>query len=100
MIVEIRVPDFGELSRLSHQPMTISKWVKETGDVVEKDEVIAEIDSDKAYITLNAPESGRLEILVEAGDVENNLLLARLDTSFKPEPKIKNNISPNDIVGR
>lgn len=95
MILEIRVPDFGELSR-----MTITRWVKQTGDVVEKDEVLAEIDSDKAYITIDSPEAGRLEILVESGCVENGQLLARLDTSFKPEPKIKNNISPNDIVGR
>jgi len=95
MIVEIRVPDYGELSR-----MTITKWVKETGDIVEKDEVIAEIDSDKTYITLNAPEAGLLEILVETGEVENNQLLAHLDTRIKPEPKVKSNISPNDIVGR
>ena len=95
MIIEIRIPDFGELSR-----MTITKWVKETGDLVEEDDVIAEIDSDKAYITINAPEAGMLEILVEAGEVENDQLLARLNTDFKPESKVKSNISPNDIVGR
>jgi 2-oxoglutarate dehydrogenase E2 component (dihydrolipoamide succinyltransferase) len=95
MNVEIRVPNFGEVNGIF-----ISKWLKETGDIVEKDEVIAEIDTDKAYITLNSPESGRLEILTDHVYVENGQLLARLDTAFKPDKKRVNNISPNDIVGR
>lgn len=95
MILEIRVPEFEKENGL-----TIAKWLKETGDIVEKDESIAEVDTDKALITIEAPEAGRLEILVGCEEVENGQLLARLDTSFKPEPKIKNNISPNDIVGR
>ena len=95
MIIEIRVPDLGKVNGF-----TILRWLKETGDVVEKDEAILEIDTDKALMTLNAEEAGQIEVLVGNVDVENNQLLARLDTSIKPEPKIKNNISPNDIVGR
>jgi 2-oxoglutarate dehydrogenase E2 component (dihydrolipoamide succinyltransferase) len=95
MIAEIRVPDFGEING-----MTITKWVKETGDIVEKDEIIAEVDSDKAYITINAPESGILEVLVDCGDVQNGQLIARVNTAEYVNSKIKNNISPNDIIGR
>ncbi len=81
MILEIRVPEFEKENGL-----TIAKWLKETGDIVEKDESIAEVDTDKALITIEAPEAGRLEILVGCEEVENGQLLARLDTSFKPEP--------------
>jgi 2-oxoglutarate dehydrogenase E2 component (dihydrolipoamide succinyltransferase) len=95
MIVEIRVPDFGEVNG-----MTIARWVKETGDVVEKDEVIAEVDSDKACITINSPEAGRIEILVDNVDVESGQLIARLDTYFKPDKKIPNSTPDNYIVGR
>ena len=95
MILEIRVPNLGEVNTI-----TIVKWLKETGDLVEKDEVIAEVDSDKAYITINAPESGQIEVLLDCEEVEKEQLIARIDTSIKPKPKIKNIISPNDIVGR
>jgi len=95
MIIEIRVPYFRELNG-----MTITKWVKETGDIVEKDQIIAEVDSDKALITINSPESGILEVLVDCGDVQNGQLIARVNTAEYVNPKIKNNISPNDIIGR
>ena len=52
-IVELKVPSPGE----SITEVVIARWVKNTGDVVEKDEILAEIDSDKATLTLNAEES-------------------------------------------
>jgi len=63
-IVELKVPSPGE----SITEVVIAKWVRNTGDVVEKDEVLAEVDSDKATLTLNAEESGKIEVLAAEGD--------------------------------
>src|SRR6187551_906485 len=83
-IVELKVPSPGE----SITEVIIARWVKQTGDVVEKDEVLAEIDSDKATLTLNAEESGKIELLAGEGDtVKVGQVVVKIDTSFKPEAK-------------
>lgn len=83
-IVELKVPSPGE----SITEVIIARWVKNTGDVVEKDEVLAEIDSDKATLTLNAEESGKIEVLAAEGDtVKVGQVVVKVDTSFKPEAK-------------
>lgn len=83
-IVELKVPSPGE----SITEVIIAKWIKNTGDVVEKDEVLAEIDSDKATLTLNAEESGKIEILAAEGDtVKVGQVVVKIDTSVKPEAK-------------
>lgn len=83
-IVELKVPSPGE----SITEVVIARWVKNTGDVVEKDEVLAEIDSDKATLTLNAEESGKIEVLAAEGDtVKVGQVVVKIDTSFKPEAK-------------
>jgi 2-oxoglutarate dehydrogenase E2 component (dihydrolipoamide succinyltransferase) len=85
-IVELKVPSPGE----SITEVVIARWVKNTGDVVEKDEVLAEIDSDKATLTLNAEESGKIEVLAAEGDtVKVGQVVVKIDTSFKPEAKAK-----------
>ncbi len=85
-IVELKVPSPGE----SITEVVIARWVKQTGDVVEKDEVLAEIDSDKATLTLNAEESGKIELLAGEGDtVKVGQVVVKVDTSFKPEAKPK-----------
>ena len=85
-IVELKVPSPGE----SITEVVIARWVKQTGDVVEKDEVLAEIDSDKATLTLNAEESGKIELLAAEGDtVKVGQVVLKIDTSFKPEVKTK-----------
>ena len=85
-IVELKVPSPGE----SITEVVIARWVKQTGDVVEKDEVLAEIDSDKATLTLNAEESGKIELLAAEGDtVKVGQVVLKIDTSFKPEAKAK-----------
>ena len=85
-IVELKVPSPGE----SITEVVIARWIKQTGDVVEKDEVLAEIDSDKATLTLNAEESGKIELLAGEGDtVKVGQVVVKVDTSFKPEPKAK-----------
>lgn len=83
-IVELKVPSPGE----SITEVVIARWVKNTGDVVEKDDVLAEVDSDKATLTLNAEESGKIEILAAEGDtVKVGQVVVKIDTSFKPEAK-------------
>ncbi|MGZ4042642.1 MAG: 2-oxoglutarate dehydrogenase complex dihydrolipoyllysine-residue succinyltransferase [Bacteroidia bacterium] len=83
-IVELKVPSPGE----SITEVVIARWVKNTGDVVEKDEVLAEIDSDKATLTFNAEESGKIEVLAAEGDtVKVGQVVVKIDTSFKPEAK-------------
>lgn len=85
-IVELKVPSPGE----SITEVVIARWIKQSGDVVEKDEVLAEIDSDKATLTLNAEESGKIELLAAEGDtVKVGQVVVKVDTSFKPEPKAK-----------
>lgn len=83
-IVELKVPSPGE----SITEVIIARWVKQSGDVVEKDDVLAEIDSDKATLTLNAEESGKIELLATEGDtVKVGQVVVKIDTSFKPEAK-------------
>jgi len=86
MIIEMKVPSPGE----SITEVQIANWVKADGDFVEKDEVICEIDSDKATLTLNAEESGQLKILVAAGEtVKVGGIACSIDTSVKGESKAK-----------
>ncbi|MGB3183131.1 MAG: 2-oxoglutarate dehydrogenase complex dihydrolipoyllysine-residue succinyltransferase [Cyclobacteriaceae bacterium] len=63
-IIEMSVPAVGE----SITEVTISTWLKKNGDFVDLDEVIAEIESDKATFELTAESSGYLSTLVEEGE--------------------------------
>jgi len=65
MSVEIKVPTVGE----SITEVTVANWTKKEGDFVNQDEVICELESDKATFELNAPESGILHIKAQAGEV-------------------------------
>jgi 2-oxoglutarate dehydrogenase E2 component (dihydrolipoamide succinyltransferase) len=62
-IVEMSVPAVGE----SITEVTISSWTRKNGDLVAMDEVLAEVESDKATFELTAEAPGYLEILAEAG---------------------------------
>ncbi len=64
MSVEVKVPPVGE----SINEVTIAQWSKQDGDYVELDEVICELESDKATFELNAETAGILKILVEEGE--------------------------------
>lgn len=81
MAEEIRVPSLGE----SVTEATIAKWLKTAGDRVEQDEPIAELETDKVAMEVNAPEAGVLsEILVDEGeDVEVGTVIAKLDAGAK-----------------
>jgi 2-oxoglutarate dehydrogenase E2 component (dihydrolipoamide succinyltransferase) len=87
MMTEIKLPSPGE----SVTEVQISKWLKKDGDYVEKDEELAEIDSDKATLSLIAEASGVLKILVKEGDtVSVGTVACTIDTeaaapAAKPE---------------
>ncbi|MDF9800630.1 2-oxoglutarate dehydrogenase E2 component (dihydrolipoamide succinyltransferase) [Catalinimonas alkaloidigena] len=78
MSLEIKVPTVGE----SITEVTIAEWTKKDGDYVEMDEVIAELESDKATFELNAEQAGVLHIKTEAGEtVEIGAVICEIDTS-------------------
>jgi len=64
MILEMKVPSPGE----SISEVEIAAWLVEDGDYVEKDQAIAEVDSDKATLELPAEESGIITLKAEEGD--------------------------------
>lgn len=64
MSLEIKVPPVGE----SISEVTLSRWIKKDGDYVEMDEVIAELESDKASFELTAEQAGVLKTIAKEGD--------------------------------
>lgn len=86
MITEIKVPSPGE----SITEVQISRWIKKDGDYVEKDEEIAEIDSDKATLTIAAEQSGKLSIIVKEGEtVAVGSVICTINTEAAPSEKPK-----------
>ena len=86
MLLEMRVPSPGE----SISEVEIAEWLVEDGDYVEKDQSIAEIDSDKATLELPAEESGTIKIVVGDGEtVAVGDVVCIIDTSAKGEAKVK-----------
>lgn len=78
MIIEIKAPTPGE----SITEVQIANWLVKNGDYVAKDTEIAEIDSDKATLTVTAEAAGTVAILVEAGEtVSVGTVIARIDSS-------------------
>jgi 2-oxoglutarate dehydrogenase E2 component (dihydrolipoamide succinyltransferase) len=83
-VIEMKVPSPGE----SITEVVIAKWLKKDGDYVEKDEEIAEIDSDKATLTINAEDSGAVKLLAAEGDtVKVGQAICTIDNSIKGESK-------------
>ncbi|WP_299097212.1 2-oxoglutarate dehydrogenase complex dihydrolipoyllysine-residue succinyltransferase [uncultured Winogradskyella sp.] len=83
MILEMKVPSPGE----SITEVEIAEWLVEDGDYVEKDQAIAEVDSDKATLELPAEASGTITLKAEEGDaVAVGQVVCLIDTSAaKPE---------------
>ena len=78
MILDMKVPSPGE----SISEVEIATWLVSTGDYVEKDQAIAEVDSDKATLELPAEAAGVIEVLVEPGTtVAVGQVVCRIDTS-------------------
>jgi len=80
MILEMKVPSPGE----SISEVEIAEWLVKDGDFVEKDQTIAEVDSDKATLDLPAEESGVITLKAEEGDaVAVGQVVCLIDTSAK-----------------
>ncbi|MFK7824695.1 MAG: 2-oxoglutarate dehydrogenase complex dihydrolipoyllysine-residue succinyltransferase [Oligoflexales bacterium] len=78
MAIEVKVPGVGE----SVQEGMIESWHKASGDWVQQDDVLLELETDKATVEVVSEGEGKLEILVEAGEVVKvGDLIARIDTN-------------------
>jgi 2-oxoglutarate dehydrogenase E2 component (dihydrolipoamide succinyltransferase) len=81
MILEMKVPSPGE----SIKEVEIATWLVKDGDYVEKDQAIAEVDSDKATLELPAEASGIITLKAEEGDaVAVGAVVCHIDTDGKP----------------
>src|SRR5436190_20248450 len=63
-MIDIKVPTVGE----SISEVTLLKWNKKDGEYVERDEVIAELESEKATFEVNAEKGGLLKTVAQEGD--------------------------------
>jgi len=80
MALEMKVPSPGE----SITEVEIAQWLVEDGDYVEKDQAVAEVDSDKATLELPAEASGIITLKAEEGDVvEVGEVVCLIDTEAK-----------------
>jgi len=96
MILEMKVPSPGE----SITEVEIATWLVEDGDYVEKDQAIAEVDSDKATLELPAEASGIITLKAEEGDaVAVGAIVCLIDTSAeKPEGESTSKEEEKEVV--
>jgi 2-oxoglutarate dehydrogenase E2 component (dihydrolipoamide succinyltransferase) len=90
-MIDIKVPTVGE----SISEVTLLKWTKKDGDYVERDEVIAELESEKATFEVNAEKAGTLKTLFAEGDtIHIGAVLAQIDeTAEKKETSSKSQVA-------
>ena len=94
MIIEMPVPSPGE----SISEVEIAQWLVKNGDYVEKDQTIAEVDSDKATLDLPAQESGIITLKASEGDtVQVGGIVCLIDTNAK-QPTIKKSSENKDEI--
>ncbi|MBP6234154.1 MAG: 2-oxo acid dehydrogenase subunit E2, partial [Chitinophagaceae bacterium] len=89
-MIDIKVPTVGE----SISEVTLLKWNKKDGDYVERDEVIAELESEKATFEVNAEQAGVLKLggIQEGDTIKIGDLLASIDeTARQPEKSTVDN---------
>ena len=94
-LLNMKVPSPGE----SISEVELIEWLVSSGDYVEKDQSIAEVDSDKATLELPAEESGVINILVDEGEIVNvGQVVCTIDTSVKKKEKKNVSISEKPTV--
>src|ERR671920_484335 len=77
-MIDVKVPTVGE----SISEVTLLKWVKDDGQYVDRDEVIAELESEKATFEVNAEKAGVLKTSAKEGDtLKIGDVLASIDES-------------------
>lgn len=97
MLIEVKTPELSE----SVQSGSLLEWRKQAGEYVSRDEVLADMETDKVILEIAAPATGRLnEIRVEAGaEVKAGDVLAvietELDETIVPAPVSPQSVSPD-----
>jgi 2-oxoglutarate dehydrogenase E2 component (dihydrolipoamide succinyltransferase) len=95
MSLEMKVPSPGE----SITEVEIAQWLVEDGDYVEKDQTIAEVDSDKATLELPAEEAGIITLKAEEGDVVDvGGVVCLIDTDAERPEGLEINEAPEEEV--
>ena len=95
MVLEMQIPSPGE----SISEVEIAEWLVTDGEYVEKDQIIAEIDSDKATLELPAEQSGVITLKADEGDVvQVGQVVCHIDTSAKGSPKETSASKPVEIA--
>src|ERR1043165_8760392 len=91
-MIDIKVPTVGE----SISEVTLLRWVKNSGEYVERDEVIAELESEKATFEVNAEQAGTLQQSAKEGDTLKigDILATIDDKAAKPEKAAASNGTP------
>ena len=90
-MIEIKVPPVGE----SISEVTLLKWLKKDGEYVDRDDVIAELESEKATFEVNAEKSGVIKLIANEGDTLNiGAVLANIDEKAKQPVAVAENIKP------
>ncbi len=98
MILEMKVPSPGE----SISEVEIAQWLVSDGDYVEKDQTIAEVDSDKATLDLPAEESGIITLKAKEGDtVAVGGVVCCIDTKgIKEKNSLNNKLEKNITINK
>ena len=82
-MIDIKVPAVGE----SISEVTLVKWLKQEGQYVQRDEVIAELESEKATFEVNAEKAGVLKTVGKEGDtLKIGDVVARIDETAVKSP--------------
>ncbi|MDO5105308.1 2-oxoglutarate dehydrogenase complex dihydrolipoyllysine-residue succinyltransferase [Capnocytophaga sp.] len=90
-MLEMKVPSPGE----SITEVEIARWLVKTGDYVEKDQAIAEVDSDKATLELPAEASGVITLQAEEGDaVKVGQVVCLIDTEAQKPSESASAVAP------
>ncbi len=109
-VIDVKVPTVGE----SITEVTLLKWIKKDGVLVRRDDVVAELESEKATFELNAEESGKLTIKAKEDDtvkigeviatIDTDVAVAAIDAAKAPDlkpavPPTQANVAsiPNDV---
>lgn len=89
MIIEIKVPSPGE----SITEVQLASWLVTEGEQVEKDQEVAEIDSDKATLTISAGDGGKISLKAAEGDnLKVGAIIATIDTEVTGTKKKKEQV--------
>lgn len=96
-VIDIKIPTVGE----SITEVTLVKWTKKEGDLVQRDEVIAELESEKATFELNAEEAGKLSQKATEGDtlkIGDVIATIDSDVAVGAQTQAKPDVKPAAVI--